>query len=193
MTIPTRSMLLGSTTCLLTIALSVTAQETPKITKETIARSPRVSTEQLKGTVAFVEGRKLAVQLSTGDFGYFDVPESRRFIVDGKELTVEPLQPGTTLTATITTTHTPVTDRTTTVGTAKVWYVSGNTVILTLPNNENRTYKVNDSYRFIVNGEKASVHDLRKDMVISAEKIVEQPRTEIASNIVVIGQSRPKP
>jgi hypothetical protein len=46
-----------------------------------------------------------------------------------------------------------VTERATTVGTGKVWYVAGNTVILTLPNNENRMYKVNDNYRFMVSGQ----------------------------------------
>ena len=99
------------------------------------------------------------------------------------------MKPGTKLKATVTTTTTPVTDRTTTVGTGKVWFVSGNTVILTLPNNENRMYKVAESYRFIIDGQKASVHDLRKGMTVSAEKIVEAPRTEIAQDTIVTGHA----
>ena len=121
------------------------------------------------------------------------MPAERRFIVDGKELTVGELKPGTRLTATVTTTTTPMTDRTTTVGTGKVWYVAGTTVILTLPNNENRMYKVADSYRFMVNGEPATVFELKKGMVVSAQKIVEEPRTEIASNVAVTGQAPPPP
>jgi LPXTG-motif cell wall-anchored protein len=62
-----------------------------------------------------------------------------------------------------------------------------------LPNNENKMYKVQDSYRFTVNGEKASVHDLKKGMVISAQKIVEEPKTEIASNTEVVGHAPPPP
>ena len=60
------------------------------------------------------------------------------------------LKPGTKLTATVTTTTTPVTVRTTTVGSGRVWYVAGTTVILTLPNGENRQYKVARDYKFTV-------------------------------------------
>lgn len=173
--------------------LAVAQPQMPKTTKERIEGTASVKTEQLRGTVAYVEGNTLVVKMSSGDIREFNVPESRRFIVDGQELTVQQLKPGTRLTATVTTTTTPVTERTTTIGTGKVWFVSGNTVILTLPNNENRQYKVNESYRFNVEGRKASVHDLRKGMIISAEKIVEEPKTEIASNTTVTGQAPPPP
>jgi hypothetical protein len=170
-----------------------TAQQMPKSTTERIAGEAQTTTQQLNGTVVAVEGNNLVVRMSTGGFRTFNVPESRKFIVDGKELSVHELQPGTRLTATVSTTTTPVTERTTTVGSGKVWYVSGNTVILTLPNNENRMYKVKDSYRFNVNGQPATVHDLKKGMVVSAEKIVEEPKTEIASNTVVTGHAPPPP
>ena len=55
----------------------------------------------------------------------------------------------------MTTTGTPVTERTTTVGDRKVWYVAGPNVILTLPNDENRQYKVKNDYKFIVGGKPA--------------------------------------
>jgi LPXTG-motif cell wall-anchored protein len=165
----------------------------PKTTKESIKGTATVKTEVMRGVVSVVEGNNLEVRMSTGDTRIFNVPESRRFIVDGKELTVGELKPGTRLTATVTTTNTPVTERTTTVGTGKVWHVSGNNVILTLPNNENHMYKVQESYRFNVNGQKATVHDLRKGMIVSAEKIVEEPRTEIVSNTVVTGHAPPEP
>ena len=169
------------------------AQEMPKTTQEQLKGPPTVKTEQLRGTVVYVEGNDLVVNMSTGDIRIFHVPASREFVIDGKSQSVRGLKPGTKLTATVTTSTTPITQRTTTVGTGKVWYVSGNTVILTLPNNENRMYKVQDYYRFNIGGEKASVHDLRKGMVVSAEKIVEEPMTEIASNIAVVGQAPPAP
>jgi hypothetical protein len=106
---------------------------------------------------------------------------------------VHDLKPGTKLTATVTTTTTPITERTTTVGSGKVWFVSGNNVILTLPNNENRMYKVEDHYQFNVGGQKATVHDLRKGMVVSAQKIVEEPMTSISSDVTVVGQAPPAP
>lgn len=69
-------------------------------------------------------------------------------MIDGKAVTLKDLQPGTRLTA-ATTTTTPVTQRTTTIGSGKLWFVSGNTVIVTLPNNENHEYTVDDNFRFM--------------------------------------------
>jgi hypothetical protein len=165
----------------------------PQTTKESIRGTSTVKTERLQGTVEYVEGNRLVVRMSDGEIRHFEVPESRRFIIDGQEKTIHDLKPGTKLTATITTTTTPLTDRTTTVGTGTVWWVSGKTVIVTLPNGENRTYKVSDDYRFIVEGKQATVSDLRKGMRISAQKIVEEPKTELTSGVVVSGQAPPAP
>jgi len=175
----------------LTFTLLATAQ--PQVTKENIAGASTVKVEQVHGTVIQVEGNHLAVRMSTGEVRTVDVQESRKFIIDGNELTVGQLKPGTKLTATTTTTITPITERTTTIATGKVWYVAGNTVIVTLPNNQNRQYKVEESYRFTVNGQKASVHDLRKGMIISGEKIVEEPRTQLSSTVAVTGEAPPPP
>jgi len=184
------------TTAMVFTAASATVmaqQDMPKTTSEQIKGESSVKTEQLSGTVVAVEGNDLLVRMSSGGFRNFIVPESRKFTVDGQDVSVQDLKPGTRLTATVTTTTTPVTERTTTVGTGKVWYVSGNTVVLTLPNNENRMYKVNEDYKFNVHGQPASVHDLRKGMVISAQKIVEAPRTEVAANTTVTGHAPPPP
>jgi hypothetical protein len=173
------------------LPVNADAQQMPRTTTENIAGTPSVRTETISGTVAHVEGNNLVVRMSSGEIRYFQPSESRRFKIDGRELTLRELKPGTILTATVTTTTTPVTDRTTTIGTGTVWYVSGPNVIITLPNGENRMYKVTDDYKFNVGGQKATVYDLRKGMRISAEKIVEAPRTEMASNVVVVGQAPP--
>ena len=169
------------------------AQQMPKTAKEQVRGTQTTATEQLHGTVAYVEGNNLVVRMSTGDLRNFSVPETRQFIIDGRPVSIHELKPGTRLTATVTTTTTPITERTTTIGTGKVWFVSGNTVIVTLPNNENREYKVDDNYRFTVEGRKASVHDLRRGMTISAVKIVEEPLVQIASDTTVVGQAPPAP
>lgn len=199
MTITIRGILTGlcMTTASFTL-LSATAmaqQAMPQTTTEKIAGAATSTTQQLHGTVVQVDGNTLLVRMSTGGFREFNVPDSRKFNIDGQELTVHDLKPGTKLTATITTTTTPITERTTTIGSGKVWWVNGNNVIVTLPNGENKMYKVKDSYQFNVNGQPATVHDLRKGMVVSAEKIVETPKTEIASDTVVTGHApaEPKP
>jgi LPXTG-motif cell wall-anchored protein len=167
-------------------AVTATAQTTTQQTKGT----PTVTTEQLRGEVVKVEGNTLVVKMSNGDLRTFsNIPDSRRAIVDGVEVGVRDLKPGTKLTANITKTTTPVTTRTTTVKTAKVWYVSAPHVILTLPDGQNKQYTVKDDFKFVVNGQPATVFDLRPGMNVSAEKIVEEPTVEITTESKVVGQA----
>lgn len=186
-----RRILMGS--CLtITFSGFLGAQQMPKTTTQRVKTGSTTKTDQLSGTVVAVDGNTLVVKMASGDLRTFSPPESRRFVVDGKELSLRELKPGTKLKATVTTTETSVTDRTTTVGTGKVWYVAGPNVILTLPNGENRQYKVGKDYKFNVNGQPATVFELRKGMTVSAEKIVEVPRVELASNVTVTGTA-PEP
>jgi hypothetical protein len=180
----------GLASILALLAAGNAAAQQPKTTTEKLAGKTRTTTSQLQGTVEYVEGNTLLVRTKGGDLDEFHVPPTRKFMIDGKELTVGQLQPGTKLTATITTSTTTATERTTTVGSGKVWFVSGHNVILTLPNGENHMYTVDDSFRFNVDGQKASVKELRKGMQISAEKIVEAPITEVSENIVVTGTTK---
>jgi hypothetical protein len=167
-------------------AVTAAAQTTTQQTKGT----PTVTTEQLRGEVVKVEGNSLVVKMSNGDLRTFsNIPDSRRATIDGVEVGVRDLKPGTKLTATITKTTTPVTTRTTTVKTAKVWYVSAPHVILTLPDGTNKQYTVKDDFKFVVNGQPATVFDLRAGMNVSAEKIVEEPTVEITTDSKVVGQA----
>ena len=175
-------------TALLSLATMASAQ-TPDTVTEVKTGNPIVTTTELSGEVEYVEGNSLVVKVSGGELRTFNVPESRRFIVDGKELTVHELLPGTKLMATVTTTATPITVRTITVESGKVWHVMGNIVILTLPNGVNKQYLVNDDTRFTIDGNPATVRELAKGMVVFAEKIVEEPTTEIATDTMVVGQA----
>jgi hypothetical protein len=176
-------------TALALLSLIAAAQQLPQTTKQTVKGTPTITTEKLSGTVLQAEGNTLVVRMANGEIKEFVVPESRKFIIDGKELSVHDLKVGTTLRATVTTTTTPITERTTTIGSGTVFFVSGNNVIVTLPNGENKNYKVEDHFRFNVGGEKATVHDLRKGMTISAQKIVEEPRTELQTDTAVTGEA----
>jgi len=189
-----RRILIGLCLALTTFALlAVAQQQMPRTTKQTTVGNATVKTEELRGTVIQVDGGTLVFRLPSGEIRTAQPPADRKFIIDGKETPLSELKPGTKLHATMTTTTTPVTDRTTTVGTGKVWFVSGNTVILTLPNNENRVYKVAKDYKFTVEGKKADVSSLKKGMIVAAEKIVEEPRTEITSTTAITGEAPPPP
>src|SRR5678815_517241 len=167
-------------------AATTAAQTTTQQTKGT----PTVTTEQLRGEVVKVEGNTLVVKMSNGDLRTFsNIPDSRRAVVDGVEVGVRDLKPGTKLTATITKTTTPVTIRTSTVMTATVAVVSGPTVILRLADGEHKQYTVKPEYKFIVNGKPATITDLKPGMTVSAEKIVEEPTVEIRADSKVVGQA----
>ncbi len=185
---PTIGRVLKGSCLVLTLSGFLAAQgQMPKTTTENIKGAESSTVQTLHGTVEQVEGNTLVVKMASGDIRTFTPPDSRKFIIDGQELTVHDLKPGTKLTAKVVTTQTPVTTRTTTVGSGKVWFVAGPNVILTLPNGENRQYKVKDDYKFIVDGKPATVFDLRKGMTVKAEKIVETPHVEIATDATVTG------
>ena len=184
-----------STTFTLTALLASTAAaQMPQTATQETKGAATVTSEKMSGEVVMVEGDTVIVKMSNGDLRTFaNVPESRRATIDGKEVGVRDLKPGTKLSATITKTETPITVRTTTVGTGRVAFVSGSTVILTLPNGENKQYKVKPDYKFNINGKPASVYQLRQGMTVSAEKIVEEPKVEIATDTKVVGQAPPAP
>jgi hypothetical protein len=184
-----RHFIMTGVAVLLASAVGLRAQTTTSNVTQA-AGDAKVSTEQITGEVALVEGNRLVVKLlPQGVFRYFDIPPGRQFIVDGQTRLISDLRPGTVLTATATTTTQPVVVRTTTVTNGTVWYVSGNYVILTLASGENREYVVPPTFRFMVEGKPASVADLRKGMKVSGEKVIEEPRTEISTKTVITGKA----
>ncbi|HYV17448.1 MAG TPA: hypothetical protein VFC25_00280 [Verrucomicrobiae bacterium] len=146
------------------------------------------TTNRVSAEVVQVDKTYLLVKLQSGEVRVFNVDPARVFIVDGKPLTVKQLKPGTILTATYT--STPPTGAPVATVTGKVWYVSGNTVILTLPDGTNKSYTVPASFQFMVNGEPASVSKLRKGMKVTAHRIPEPPAVEISHDIVVTGTTK---
>jgi hypothetical protein len=184
----TRHRVLMAAVALLITAGSLQAQ-TPQKTED-VKGAPQVKSEQITGEVVWVQGDTLLTKGTRGDaYTIFNVKPGREFIIDGQPKHISDLKVGTLLTATVTTTTTPVTARTTSSLTGRVQWAQGNFVILTLPNGENKEYTVPESYKFMVDGKPASVAELRPGMNVSATKIVEVPRTEIAETTVVTGKS----
>ena len=149
----------------------------------------------MSGEVVKVEGNNLLVKMANGEMRLLsNVPDSRMALIDGKEIGVRDLKPGTTLTSTITRTATPVTVQTTPFGTGTVWHAMGTTVILTLPNGEYKRYSVmGDNNKFTVDGKPATMFDLKPGMVVAGEKIVAEPTVEFASNARLVGQNPGSP
>jgi hypothetical protein len=193
MTPTIRRILMGictTVTAVVLLGISATAQTT---TKEKIKTGESVVTQELKGTVVFVGNGQFVVKMSDGEIKTFTPPAGRTALIDGKPTGVNDLKVGTTLNALITTTTTSVTERTTTVGSGKVWYVAAPNVILTMPDGTNKQFKVKPDYKFTVGGKPATVFELRKGMIVSAEKIVEEPLTLISSSREITGHAPPPP
>lgn len=147
-------------------------------------------TTKVSGTVESVDGNNLIVKMDTGDVQVFTPPADRKFIIDGKELTLAELQPGTHLTATVTKTSTTVTERTVESLEGTVLWRGGNSVVLKLASGESKSYTVKHTDPVKMtdqNGNPITVFDLKKGMNIKATKITETPREELVADVQVTG------
>jgi hypothetical protein len=142
-----------------------------------------------RGEVIAVEGNDLMVRMEDGSLRHFEnIPESAKVTVGGKQLGIHDLKPGMKLQRTITTTTTPQTVTTVETVTGKVWYVAPPlTVILTLENGTNQSFKIPKDQKFRVNGEMVDAFGLKKGMVVTATKIVEVPTSTVSQEKSVTG------
>jgi LPXTG-motif cell wall-anchored protein len=182
--------------CMLACALisgGVWAQDTSTMT--TMKGASTYETTVKSGTVIYVSGNELLVRLPDGTAEHFVVSPSQTFTVDGKQMTIHDLKPGTHLTQTITTKTTPKTVITTRTIDGKVWHVSPPSyVILTLPDGTNKQYNVPKGQMFTINGQQDTVFQLKKGMTVSATVVTEEPVTEVSHHRSVTGvmPSQPK-
>jgi len=153
---------------------------------------PLVETSVRNAKIVYVEGNDLVLKLEDGKVEHMVVPSSEKFTIDGREVNVRDLKPGTSLTQTITTTTTPRFVNTVRTLKGKVWHVNApGSVILTLPDGTNQLYKVPSHARFTVNGQPKTVFDLRKGMNFEATIVTDEPQTVVTSSKSTIGQLPP--
>ena len=125
---------------------------------------------------------------------FANVPESTRVTVDGQQLGIHDLKPGMTLQRTITTTTTPKVITTTQNVTGKVWYVQPpSSVILTLDDGTNQKFTIPKGQKFNVNGQMTDAWGLKKGMIVTATKVVEEPMTVVAQQRKLTGTMPPPP
>jgi hypothetical protein len=94
---------------------------------------------------------------------------------------------------TITTTTPRVITKVETV-TGKVWHVSPpNSVILTLEDGTNQSFKIPTGQKFTINGEETDAFGLKKDMVVSAQRVTEIPETVVTQQVKRTGTMPPPP
>jgi hypothetical protein len=184
--------LLGAGIVCLVFAVAMLAQDTTKTQTSTGAASKNFKVE--RGEVVYVAGNDLVVKMENGEIRSVTVPDSARATVDGKELSVHDLKPGMKLQRTIVTTATPRTVTTVRTIQGKVWQISApNTVILTLPDNTNKQYRIPKDQKFTIDGQELTAFELKKGMNVSATVLTAVPETVVAEQRKVTGSAPPPP
>lgn len=175
-------------TCLAVLSLTGAALAQNTSQTQTATGTSSYVTERTVGEVVWIEGNWLMAKVQpTGAYELFNVQPGREFSIDGQKKLIGDLQPGTVLNAMVITKSTPVSVRTTSTLDGTVLWTSGNYVVLTLANGEVKAYTVPDSYKFTVNGQPATVNELKKGTKITATKITEEQQNEIAVDTVITG------
>ena len=181
----------ATTTACLAFTLSLSAQVETKTT--TATGQATVVTKVERGEVVTVSGNDLVVKMADGTIRNFEnVPASARVTVDGKQLGIHDLKPGMKLQRTITTTSTPMTITTVQTVKGKVWAITPPlSIILTLEDGKNQQFKIPEDQKFNVEGQMVDAWGLRKGMIVTATKIVEQEATEVTQEKTVTGTAPP--
>ena len=184
---------ISTATACLAFSLNLTAQVQTQTS--TATGKPTVVTKVEKGEVVTVSGDDLVVKMADGSIRHFpNVPESARVTVNGKQLGVHDLKPGMKLQRTITTASTPMTITTVQTVKGKVWeIVPPLSIILTLEDGKNQRFTIPEGQKFNVDGQMLDAFAVRKGMILTATKIVEEPTVETTQKKTVTGEAAPPP
>ena len=180
-------MILATVTLCLNFAVLAFAQVQSQT--GTTSGTPTKEVKVESGEVVAVQGNDLFVKMSDGTLRHFpNIPASAKVNVDGKQLGIHELQPGMKLQRTTVTTTTPQMVTTVQTVTGKIWQVSPPaSVILTLENGENQSFKIPKGQKFTVDGKETDAFGLKKGMVVTATKVVETPVTAVSQHRQVAG------
>lgn len=178
--------------CVLSLGAPAQDIKHPATTETTGPSTHTIQPTNVKNAeVIHVAGNVVVVQLENGRFELLSLPKGFMFDIDGKQVNVSDITPGTRITQEIHTVNTP--QEVTTIRTinGKVWQVSGVHLILSFPDGENKQYTVPDGIVFNIDGQQKTVFDLRKGMDISATVVTVAPQELLSTHTVVTGQAPP--
>jgi FlaG/FlaF family flagellin (archaellin) len=180
--------------CATTVGIAAQDITHPSTTKTIEPPTHEVQTTHVQNAeVIHVSGHEVVVELENGKFELLNLADDVRFQVDGRDLTVHELTPGTKLSQDIHTITTPQEVTTLRTVKGKVWRVNAPHLILSFPEGENKAYTVPDGIVFHIDGEDKTVFDLRKGMNISATVLTVAPQQLVSTHTVVTGQAPPRP
>jgi CRISPR/Cas system-associated exonuclease Cas4 (RecB family) len=151
----------------------------------------QTSYEVKSGTVVSVFNDQLVVKMSNGEIKQYTIPAGFQFTVDGRQVGLADLTPGTALSATIKTTKTPEVVRTTSIRNGTVVRVVGNNLTIREAN-QTKTYVIPKGFQFDVDGKQVGVDKLRPGYKLTAE-IVYKSENTVTTRDVDIGGNTPAP
>jgi LPXTG-motif cell wall-anchored protein len=123
-----------------------------------------------------------------GTIKEFDVPEGFTFDIDGKQVPVGDLKPGTKLASVVTTTETPREVQVTEFRSGTVLKVVGTTLMVRMADGEIRRLKnVPSDQVFEVDGKNLRVEQLREGMVLRAKVVSTHTATITEQDVMVAG------
>ena len=159
-----------------------------------VAAAQHTTVEIKRGTVVHVYGNNLVVKMSDGTTKEFDVPEGFTFNIDGKQVPVGDLKPGTMLTSAVKTTETPREVEVTEFRNGTVVKVVGTTLIVRMADGEiRRLQNVPRDQRFEVDGKELRVEQLREGMKLRAKVISTHVATITEQDVMVAGSAPQAP
>jgi RNase P/RNase MRP subunit p29 len=185
-------LLAGGALC---VAFSLPATAQVKSTETVEHGSPTKQVTVERGEVVYVSGNDLVIKMEDGSLrNFFNIPDSSTVTVDGQQLNVHQLKPGMKLERQTVTTTTPrVITKIETV-TGKVFHVTPpNSVILTLEDGTNQSFKIPKGQKFTINGEQMDAFGLKKGMVVSVQRVTEVPETVATQEVKRTGKMPPPP
>jgi LPXTG-motif cell wall-anchored protein len=158
-------------------------------TTTTVQRGvPTYNTDVRNAQVVYVEGNDLVLKLESGKIEHLIGPDSDKFTIDGKTVSVRELKPGTKLTQTITTSMAPHYVNSVRTLKGKVWHVNApRTVIVSLPDHTNQIYSVPSHAKFFVDGQPKTVFDLKKGMTFQATIVSDSTETVVSQSKATTG------
>ncbi len=166
-----------------TLALAMTMSSIGALAQDTTTVSikhgtPTYNTEVRNAEIVYVQDNDLVLKLENGKVEHLVVPDSDRFNVGGKEVTVRDLKPGTKLTQTITTTTTPRYVNQVRTIKGKIWHTTPTgRVIVMLPDGTNQVYDIPGHAKVTVKGKPHGAFGLRKGMAFEATIVTDSSET----------------
>lgn len=174
------------------VAFGVVAQDLthPATTRDAGPEKHEVETTHIKNAeVVHVSNHQIVVRLESGKLELLNLPEDTKFQIDGNELAIHDLKPGTKLMQELHTVTIP--QEVTTLRTVKgeVFRVNAPHLILRFPDNTTKSYTVPDGIVFHIDGEDKTVFDLREGMDIDASVTTVAPQHVVSQHTVVTGEA----